>query len=282
MVNKALSRRFQTNMIIKHIIKGNLLTVASTLILLTVSGCDKSESIPVNPSITQQIQNIQENTSAEDNTQSQPIQDNANPKGEQTTESTDNSIPTEPVHVTPQEAQQDNPQNKELDWNDPEHFNTIDIETQKAYANLKSLSSALVSCHRNAQTECNNKGQRAYRQTELSYSLEYDEYGYIYYIEDTFSRNYKKWDGCEPVYDSCFRKTLPKSFKFDLSDIVKNYPDNVQRFGRIKLVFNTNTNQVSIIDAYSKPIGTIHQNIVGNYGEPFNKHYEKWLRRRGK
>ena len=229
-------------MFFKHIINHNLLIIAGALISLMVSECDKSESTPVNPSTAQQIQNIQENTSAKDNAQSQPIQDNANPKDEQATESTDNSMPAKPVPGETPEVQQVDPQTKELGRDNPEHVNTIATETQKAYDKLKSLSSAFASCHRNAQSECNNKGQRPYRQTELSYSLEYDEYGYIYYIEDTFSRNYKKWDGCESVYDSCFRKALPKSFKFDLSDIVKDYPDNVQRFGRIKLVFNTNTN----------------------------------------
>ncbi len=268
-------------MFFKHIINHNLLIIAGSLISLMVSGCDKSESTPVNPSTAQQIQNIQENTSAEDNAQSQPIQEKANPKDEQTTDSTDNNMPAAPVPDETPEDQQGDPQNKELGRDNPEHVNTIATETQKAYDKLKSLSSAFASCHRNAQSECNNKGQRPYRQTELSYSLEYDEYGYIYYIEDTFSRNYKKWDGCESVYDSCFRKALPKSFNFDLSDIVKNYPDNVQRFGRIKLVFNTNTNKVSITD-YSKPIGTVLQNNVGNFGEPYDKHYKKWLQRRGK
>ncbi len=262
--------------IFKRSIHKNLLIIMGSLISLTISGCDKTESTPVSSSSSQQVQDAQ----------SQPVQNNAQPtKDEQTTEATDDRMPVEPVPDEITEIQQDNPQSKELDWNNPEHLNTIAAETQKAYNELISLASEFASCYRKAQKVCTDKGIRpfgSFGMNQLSYNLEYDEFGNIYYIEDSFAKNVKKWERCETTYDSCFRKKLPKSFNFDLSEIVKNYPNNVQRFGRIKLVFNITTNKVSIIDAYSKPIGTVHQNNVNSFGESYNKHYERWLKRREK
>ena len=209
-----------------------------------------------------------------------PPSNNENNQAEHTSETPKESVPDETTEI-----QQDNPQSKELDWNNPEHLNTIAAETQKAYNELISLAPEFASCYRKAQKVCTDKGIRPFGtlgMNQLSYNLEYDEFGNIYYIEDSFAKIVKKWERCETTYASCFRKKLPKSFNFDLSEIVKNYPNNVQRFGRIKLVFNITTNKVSIIDAYSKPIGTVHQNNVNSFGESYNKHYERWLKRREK
>ena len=73
------------------------LIILGSLISLTFSGCDKSESTPVSTSTSQQIQDIQ----------SQQIQDNAPPNNVQTTEPTDNSVPAEPVPDEPTERQQE-------------------------------------------------------------------------------------------------------------------------------------------------------------------------------
>ena len=69
-----------------------------SLISLTISGCDKTESTPVSSSSSQQIQDVQ----------LQPVQNNAQPtKDEQTTEATDDSMPAETVPDETTEIQQD-------------------------------------------------------------------------------------------------------------------------------------------------------------------------------
>lgn len=73
------------------------------LISLTISGCGKTEPTPTTTSQSLQIQDIQVNTSTDDNAQSQPTQDNAHSRGEEDTKSTNNSMPEEPVpNETPQ------------------------------------------------------------------------------------------------------------------------------------------------------------------------------------
>ncbi len=96
--------------------------------------------------------------------------------------------------------------------------------------------------------------------------------------------------------------TLPKSFDIHLQDVVSNYPDNVQKFGRLRFLYNPNSNKVEIVEAFSSPIGTTH-NLVKEYNKhdaphninsksmkdedkfrlrklKLNKHYSRWLKRR--
>ncbi len=273
-------------------IKAQAVIIAGFFISLLISGCHKSDNTQAEVKDNLQTAPKEEMIPREqlpdndENLPPKPDQDANSPLPNQDDEQT-NSNPENDNSESDVAEQQDNPQNDLSDNSDAAQLNESDkiaAATKQVHDKLKSLSSAFASCHSKAQKTCNDKGVKPYGTKDLSYNLEYDEFGVIYFVEDTFDREHKKWDRCQTDYDTCFRKALPKSFKFDLSDIVKNYPDNIQRFGRIKLVFNTNTSKVSIIDAYSKPIGTVHQNNLdkpdGPYGTVLNVHYEKWLKRR--
>ncbi len=87
--------------------KFQILIIASTLTSLIIFGCQKSESTPVNSGTSQQIQKLQDNSSADNSIQSQPVSDNPLTKDEQTSASADNSIPAEPVQEEAPEAQKD-------------------------------------------------------------------------------------------------------------------------------------------------------------------------------
>lgn len=89
------------------VMKSQIFIIASAFIFLQFFGCEKTESPQVNSANSQQIQKVQENSSADNSIQPQPVSDNSLPKDDQTSASADNNIPAEPAQQETPEVQQD-------------------------------------------------------------------------------------------------------------------------------------------------------------------------------
>lgn len=117
----------------------------------------------------------------------------------------------------------------------------------------------------------------------IAYDIEYDEFGVVYIILTTYGQQAFNVAAFETLYDSCFRKEFPKEvFKevdFNLSEIVKDYPDGIQKFGRVRVVYDPKASAVHIDNDKSYPIGTAHTLMDWNFNN-INRFYHTWLRHR--
>ena len=87
--------------------KSQILIITTALISLFFLGCEKSESPQVNSAKSQQIQKVQENSSADNSIQPQPVSDNSLAIDDQTAASANNRIPAEPVQEEAPEVLKD-------------------------------------------------------------------------------------------------------------------------------------------------------------------------------
>ena len=118
---------------------------------------------------------------------------------------------------------------------------------------------------------------------KIAYDIEYDEFGVVYIILTTYGQQAFNVTAFETLYDSCFRKAFPdevfKEVDFNLSEIVKDYPDGIQRFGRARVVYNPKEEAIHIDNDKSYPIGTAHTIRDWNFNN-VNRLYNIWLRHR--
>ena len=103
----------------------------------------------------------------------------------------------------------------------------------------------------------------------INANIEYDENGHLYFIE--LSIDNKKIDG---LIETCFARTIPKSFDLNLPDSIKQkismYPDGVQKFGKLSFLLNVVTKETFITN--SQPIGTTHS-LEDWESNKIDKHY---------
>ena len=184
--------------------------------------------------------------------------------------------------------------------NKPAQSEIIAQATQSVYDSLYALAPKFKKCYNKALKYVDNDGMPL-NYTGGRIDLEYDENGIIYWKD---APGFKpKPMRAEASMTGCYKSTLPKSFDIHLQDVVSNYPDNVQKFGRLRFLYNPNSDIVEIVEAFSSPIGTTH-NLVKEYNKhdaphninsksmkdedkirlrllKMNKHYSLWLKRRG-
>ena len=117
----------------------------------------------------------------------------------------------------------------------------------------------------------------------IAYDIEYDEFGVVYIILTTYGQQAFNVAAFETLYDSCFRKRFPRKafdeIDFNLSEIVKDYPDGIQKFGRVRVVYDPKEGAVHIDNDKSYPIGTAHTIRDWNFNN-VNRFYRSWLRDR--
>lgn len=161
------------------------------------------------------------------------------------------------------------PESNSSDSNLPDSSERVANATQSVYESIQALSPKFKKCWNDAMKLPANHGVKHFNYKDGRVDLEYDENGVIYWKDSPSIQRLKKPSMPVTSFTSCYKQALPKSFDIHLEDVVRDYPDNVQRFGRLRIIFNPYSDKIEIVDVFSNPIGTTH-----NLLEEFNqKHY---------
>ena len=161
--------------------------------------------------------------------------------------------------------------------NEPAQSEIIIQATQSVYDSLYALSPKFKKCYSKA-LKAENDG-RPLNYTDGRIDLEYDENGIIYWKYAPRNGPKEQPRGWFTMTD-CYKSTLPKSFDIHLEEVVKDFPDNVQKFGRLRFLYNPKSDKVEIVKRYTSPIGTTHNDKEQYRLHDINKHYDLWLKKR--
>jgi hypothetical protein len=133
----------------------------------------------------------------------------------------------------------------------------VEDATKTIYDAINALTPEFASCYNKAK----NIAAQPINYESGRIDLEYDENGFIYYKETPeLERRKHKVKPYINVLTECYLRIIPKSFDIHLEEVVKDYPDCVQRFGHLKFVYNPGLNKIEFSEKYSLPIGTVHTN----------------------
>lgn len=150
------------------------------------------------------------------------------------------------------------------------------ITQNEVYNPVIALAPEIDKCYKKAHYDP-HQSDGVKGSNSIKINIDYDEYGVIYVVDSrTFYDGGGQYGEMFIKMDTCVKNALPPKFNIDFSEMVKTYPENVQKFGWFELVFNIVSKEITIKNP--SPVGTP---FTDNH-RWYKIHYQKYDRYKDK